>query len=264
MDIYISSLAGILRPLKSFVVKAANEGFRNIEIIDDWSHRLNSGKIKELIELGKSYSLKYLVHAPFDGINISTPQPSLRRTSLKLIERSIRKAHKIEAKLVVVHSGFKSPFDYFRPKTTWSIFLDVLKFINRIASDLDVYIGIENMPSNAFALIHSHKDAMILLDEIGSSLERIRLTLDVGHSNTISNDEIKKFLLSLGHYVIHVHVHDNKGENDDHLPIGSGNIDWRMFVDMIKGLKLIGGLTLEVMSIRDAKKSLKLLTRLLG
>ncbi|MHC1601574.1 MAG: sugar phosphate isomerase/epimerase family protein [Candidatus Nezhaarchaeales archaeon] len=263
MDIYISSLAGILRPLKDFVVRAANEGFKNIEIIDDWGHRLNSRKLKELMELRSSYSLKYLVHAPFDGINISTPQPSLRRVSLKLIGKSMEKAHEIEAKLIVVHSGFKSPFDYLRPETTWNIFLDVLKFMNKVASDLDIYVGIENMPSNAFALIHSHRDAMMLLDKI-SSLERIKLTFDVGHSNTISNDEVREFLLSVGDYIIHVHVHDNNGENDDHLPIGSGSINWRVFADIIKKLKLVGGLTLEVMNIRAAKRSLNVLMKMLG
>jgi len=259
MNVYISSLAGILKPLKDFIIKAVNEGFRNIEIIDDWNHKLNLRRVKELMELRRSYSLRYLVHAPFDGINISTPQTFLRKASLKLIERSMRNAHKIEAKLIVIHSGFKSPFDYLKPKTTWNIFLDVLKFIDKIASELDIYVGIENMPSNSFALIHSHKDAIAFLNEMKSSLEKIGLTLDIGHSNTIGNDEIKEFLSSLGNHIIHVHVHDNNGRNDDHLPVGSGNINWKAFANMIKNLKLVGGLTLEVMSIRDAIKSMRFL-----
>ncbi|MEJ2306651.1 MAG: TIM barrel protein [candidate division WOR-3 bacterium] len=32
----------------------------------------------------------------------------------------------------------------------------------------------------------------------------------------------------------YVHLHDNNGENDDHLPVGKGNIDFESFFDSIK------------------------------
>ncbi len=256
MDIYVSTLAGILRPLEKVVVSAIKLGFRNIEIIDDWDHKLNSKRARNLIDLKSSYSLNFIVHAPFDGLNIATPQTMLRRAALKLIERSMEFAHKLEAKLIVVHSGFKSPLDYFKPRKTWETFVHVLKRLNGLAEDLNLYVGIENMPAGTFALIHTHSDALNALRDAGFP-DRVKLTLDVGHSNTINPRETINFLDNAYDFIAHMHIHDNNGKGDDHLAVGSGSINWRPVLDRAKRLKLIGGLTLEVMSLRDALKSLR-------
>ncbi|MCS7140396.1 MAG: sugar phosphate isomerase/epimerase [Candidatus Nezhaarchaeota archaeon] len=264
MDIYLSSLAGVLKPLNKFIIRAASEGFKNIEILDEWKHRLSSNeRIRELKELRDSYSLQYLVHAPFDGINISTPQLYLRECSLKLIKKSMESAHKVESRIVVIHSGFKSPLDYYKPRTSWNIFLNVLRFVNKVAGSLDVYVGVENLPKYSFALISSHKDAVSLLEHM-QSLDRIGLTFDVGHSNTIDGSEVEAFLDHLGNHIIHVHLHDNNGEIDDHLPIGFGSIRWEAFTNKVSRLKLIGGMTLEVLSLDAARESLKTLSRMLN
>ncbi|MDH5815982.1 MAG: sugar phosphate isomerase/epimerase [Candidatus Nezhaarchaeota archaeon] len=262
MRIYLSSLASVSKPLKSFVVKAVNSGFNNIEILDEWGHRLNDRKVQELVELKRSYYLNYVVHAPYDGINVSTPQRALRRMSLKLIERSMNYAHYLEAKLVVVHSGFKSPLDYLKPGTSWNLFLKTLKRLNKLADDLDIYIGIENMPSGTNAIIQSCEEALMLIEEMWA-LDKVGLTLDVGHSNTISIHETQNYLLKAGKHLLHMHLHDNNGYVDSHLAVGSGMIDWASIAPLIKELKLVGGLTIEVMRFKDAKKSFDFITRML-
>jgi sugar phosphate isomerase/epimerase len=262
MRIYLSSLAGILRPLRSFLTRAVELGFNNIEILDEWGHRLNDKRKRELLELKRSYSLNYVVHAPYDGINISTPQRSLRRAALKLIETSMQYAQYLDAKLIVLHSGFKSPLDFMKPKTTWNIFLDVLKEIDRLAKDLDIYVGVENMPSGGYALIESCEEALMLMEE-AQALEKIGLTLDVGHSNTIGTYEARDYLLRASNHLFHLHVHDNNGRKDEHLAVGSGTINWASIMPLIKGLKLVGGLSIEVMNFKDAKKSLNVVTRMM-
>lgn len=262
MRIYLSSLAGISKPLKSFIVKAVDLGFNNIEVLDEWGHRLDGKRVRELVELKRSYSLNYVVHAPYDGINISTPQRVLRMTALKLIEKSMKYACDLEAKVVVVHSGFKSPLDYLKPKTSWSLFLEVLKHLNKLASDLDIYVGIENMPSGTIAIIQSCKEALTLIEEI-RALDKIGLALDVGHSNTIGVHEARDYLLKASDHLLHIHLHDNNGDVDSHLAVGSGTINWASIIPLIKGLKLIGGLTIEVMKLKDAKRSFDVIIRML-
>jgi len=262
MKIYLSSLAGILRPLRSFLLKAVELGFNNVEILDEWGHKLNDRRGRELLELKRSYSLNYVIHAPYDGINISTPQRSLRRAALKLIEASMRSAQYLDARLIVLHSGFKSPLDFIKPKTTWNIFLNVLKKIDKLANDLDVYVGVENMPSGGNALIESCDEALVLIEEV-QALERIGLTLDVGHSNTVSAYEARNYLLKASDHLFHLHVHDNNGKRDEHLAVGSGTINWASIIPLMKRLKLLGGLSIEVVSFKDAKKSLDALARMI-
>lgn len=263
MKIYLSSLAGILRPLRNFLLKAIGLGFNNIEVLDEWSHKLDDKRIRELLELKRNYSLNYVVHAPYDGINISTPQRSLRKAALKLIETSMQSARYLDARLIVLHSGFKSPLDFIKPKTTWNIFLDVLKRIDKIANDLDIYVGVENMPSGGNALIESCEEAMMLIEEV-QALERIGLTLDVGHSNTVGTYEARNYLLKAGEHLFHLHIHDNNGKKDEHLAVGSGTINWASIMPLIKGLKLVGGLSIEVMNFKDAKKSLDAVAKMMS
>lgn len=262
MKVFLSSLAGVLKSLKRFIVRAVDLGFNNIEIVDEWNHRLNSKKVRELNELKKTYSLNYVVHAPFDGINISTPQNALRTVALKLIEKSMRCAYEIDAKLVVVHSGFISPLDIIKPKVSWNLFLDSLKRLNKLAKDLDVYVGVENMPSDVSAMIRSYKDAILFIEEI-YALEMLGLTLDVGHTNTINTYEARNYLLRVGDRILHLHLHDNDGKKDGHLAVGSGTVNWALILPLVKGLRLIGGLTIEVMNLRDAKKSFNVITTML-
>jgi len=263
VKIYLSSLAGILRPLKSFLLKAVELGFNNIEILDEWGHKLNDKRRRELLELKRSYSLNYIIHAPYDGINISTPQRSLRKAALKLIEASMQDARYLDARLIVLHSGFKSPLDFIKPKTTWRVFLDALKEIDRLANDLDIYVGVENMPSGGIALIESCDEALMLIEEL-QVLERIRLTLDVGHSNTVGAHEARNYLLKAGDYLLHLHIHDNNGKKDEHLAVGSGTINWASIMPLIKRLKLLGGLSIEVMNFKDAKKSFDAVVRMIS
>jgi len=262
MKIYLSSLAGVVGSLRGFLLRAVELGFNNVEILDEWGHRLNDKRRRELLELKRSYSLDYVIHAPYDGINVSTPQRSLRKAALKLIEASMRNAHYLDARLIVLHSGFKSPLDFIKPKTTWDIFLNVLREINKLANDLDVYVGVENMPSGGHALIESCDEALMLIEEV-HALERIGLTLDVGHSNTVDIHEARNYLLRASDRLFHLHIHDNDGKRDEHLAVGSGTINWASIIPLIKRLKLVGGLSIEVMNFKDARKSLNVVARML-
>ena len=46
---------------------------------------------------------------------------------------------------------------------------------------------------------------------------------------------------------MHVHLHDNDGHRDLHLPIGTGRIDWDRFIPRLKGV-YDGTVTMEVFS----------------
>lgn len=92
---------------------------------------------------------------------------------------------------------------------------------------------------------HAHEtdDA---LRQILDRVPGLAFHLDVGHFNLHGRNPLHAAQTFKDH-LTHVHLHDNDGSRDQHLPMGTGTIDWDTF---IPGLKKIydGTITLEVFS----------------
>ena len=77
------------------------------------------------------------------------------------------------------------------------------------------------------------------------------LTLDVGHAN-LGGSENKSIAIieKFGRLIRHVHLHDNRGgqskDDDLHLPIGSGTVDFPGIMASLLGSGYDGTMTLEV------------------
>jgi sugar phosphate isomerase/epimerase len=67
----------------------------------------------------------------------------------------------------------------------------------------------------------------------------LQLTLDIGHGciGSPGGKRVLDFIQRFGQRVHHLHVSDNFGKRDDHLPIGSGSIP---FASILKKLKATG------------------------
>jgi len=50
--------------------------------------------------------------------------------------------------------------------------------------------------------------------------------LDVGHAHAFSGLAPRAWVQRLGPRIVHLHVHDNSGDDDRHLPPGEGSIDF--------------------------------------
>ena len=71
--------------------------------------------------------------------------------------------------------------------------------------------------------------------------------LDTGHSNLFGRkpaDLIRQFARKL----FHLHVHDNDGFYDQHLPPGTGKVDWKQVFAALRGIGYDRTITLEVFS----------------
>jgi sugar phosphate isomerase/epimerase len=63
------------------------------------------------------------------------------------------------------------------------------------------------------------------LDAISDS--RVSACLDIGHAHCYSNTPVLNWIEKLGTRIAYVHLHDNDGTGDQHLPIGEGNIPFK-------------------------------------
>jgi len=71
--------------------------------------------------------------------------------------------------------------------------------------------------------------------------------LDIGHFN-LNGRNPGDFAEAFSKRLTHVHLHDNDGNRDLHLPMGAGKIDWNAFIPRLKAV-YDGTVTIEVFSI---------------
>lgn len=118
------------------------------------------------------------------------------------------------------------------------------------AADCGVRLALENVRNSAWALD-------CVLDRIGDDVERTNLgiCIDVGHaflSSDAGSSPVYGYLERYRKQIVHLHIHDNNGSGDDHLPVGDGRIDWEDVLRKVCRIGYRGTAVLEVRSRRGA------------
>jgi sugar phosphate isomerase/epimerase len=103
-------------------------------------------------------------------------------------------------------------------------------------------------PHGIRIMVEHHPERFCTLAVIREILEadpRLGFHLDVGHAHAAGLDLVQ-VLATLGDRLCHVHLSDNRGSYDDHMPIGAGTIDWPRSLGLLKASGYDGTITLEV------------------
>ena len=203
-----------------------------------------------IVSVLKNHDFRWFVHAPSIGINLASLNPILRKASEEAVMKAVRFAAEICAELVVTHVGRLSrdyPQEYIKKSLENAI--DSLMRINSFCKDLGVVFTIENdHKARDHVLAGDAEQTKYLVEKIGC-----KLTFDVGHANTFGKPE--EFAEQLREHILNIHLHDNDGFEDSHLPLGKGKINFHEVIRRI-GSHLNLPLVLECHSFEELEESL--------
>jgi sugar phosphate isomerase/epimerase len=181
------------------------------------------------------------VHGPFTDLNLGSLNYPIYRESIRQICRCVEHASELTDR-VTIHPGYLSPAAKLVPEKVWSAHKEALVEIGRFASDYGVLVCLENMINIEEFLCRYPAEIFGMTED----LEGIGVTLDIGHAHT--NGVVDEFIGRIGE-VDHLHIHDNHGCYDEHLPLGAGTIDWRSVgrtvADKYSGICVVEGRNLE-------------------
>ena len=158
-------------------------------------------------------------HAPFEDIWPGARDEEIRRLSSRRLRQAVDLAPLFRPLGIVMHGGwFEWLFD-FAPRK-WleparRTFSEIAEAAER--AKVDIYI------ENVFDEIPDH--ILALRDAVGSS--RLGFCFDAGHATLFSRFPVQKWVEALGTDIREMHIHDNRGLRDDHLPVGEGTINFR-------------------------------------
>ncbi len=205
---------------------------------------------KMMSELGME---AYSFHAPFDvAIDITSPDPGLRRHAMDEILRAAEAAAILEVRYFVTHPGPEKPPDARSAQERMERMKHAADVLNRVSQrchELGVGFVLENMlPHLFFGNVRDMLWIMGAIENIG-----VGTCLDVGHAN-LSGDIYRVMYKLSGHLKL-VHANDNHGRADDHLPPGRGAVDWKKLVSELHDTGFRGGFILELAGGAQRDKS---------
>jgi len=229
-----------------------------VEVLDEGFHAFNKKRVATLNQTAKSRNIEYTVHAPFADINIASPSKPILTASLKRLKESMAYANALNAKLWVFHPGNKTGISTFYPGADWKQNIKGIRELHEAAEKHGLNIALENLPGKYGFLMKKPEDFAKFYKE--TSLNNIGIVLDVGHANLEAQTE--SFLRKLPDKIVHIHVSDNTGENDQHLGIGYGKINWQRFAETLREIAYDKKVMVE--SVEHAEESLQTLRQLLA
>jgi sugar phosphate isomerase/epimerase len=258
IKIGLSMLYCLGGPFNKMVRRLATVDTPYIEVVDDGLQALDKKRVIILKEAGKLRGIKYTVHAPFADINIASPSKPMLTATLKRLKESMAYANALNAKLWVFHPGNKTGISMFYPGEDWKQNSESIHELRKTADEYGLNIAIENLPEKYGFIMKTPEDFQKFYKETG--LKDVGIVLDVGHANLEGQTE--SFLRKLPDKIVHMHVSDNMGENDQHLGVGYGKINWQKFAETLREIAYDKMVMVE--SAEHVKESLQKLRQLLA
>ena len=187
------------------------------------------------------------LHGAFIDVNPASGDPDFCVLSRRRCHESCRLADELGAEQVIFHS---SAFPFLRGAYLESWADRCADFYTELAQTYRAGIRIENSqdvdPAPLRTLMRRIHDA------------KVSVCLDIGHAH-YSRASMEEWFDELGEYITYLHLSDNLGRFDDHLSLGSGNVNWEQVNALWKQLNRSMPATLEVGGISGVEASLEFL-----
>jgi sugar phosphate isomerase/epimerase len=223
-----------------------NAGFSTVEISSSATHLdyHDMKAVKQARQMMTDLRLElYSLHAPFgSAIDITSPDSTERERSYQELLMAAKAAVDLGVRYLVIHPGPEKNLEL--PCADYMERLEnaakVFDSISRFCTENNVELVLENaLPHLLFG---NMRDMLWILGAISNT--HVGACLDTGHAALARTLDIIPYKLS--GYLQYIHAHDNNGGDDDHLPPGSGTIDWRKLLGILKTTGFKGSFILEL------------------
>lgn len=218
------------RPLEQAIHFAEEQGFAAFEVWADHPHAHPDetspearGRLRRELADFKRVSL----HGPLGNASLASINPGIWRESLRQHLAALELASDIGAAVVVVHPGDLRDARFARDFRSLS--QEALAELAKRAEELGVTIVVENCGPYHAGIDRTAEDLGALVAAVAS--RHVMACLDTGHGAL--NGNTADLMRVLGDRIVHLHVHDNHGQRDEHLPVGRGTIDFSVLAPLL-------------------------------
>ena len=219
---YSAVTAGIT-DLREAVTVAAKYGL-DIELSSDLAEMFPQlPGPAELAEMGRAAGVGFTLHLPFVDLNLASLIEPAWRTSLDRMLRALDYGAAAGAQVGVLHTG-RVPLRH--PLLIELAFERLQRALVEMASP-PIPVAVENLALSDQDLLQTPKELVKVVEEAGAGFG---YTLDLPHAFVQGGvEQIKAYLEAMQSSkapLLHLHLHDNNGDWDAHLPVGKGSLPY--------------------------------------
>lgn len=191
--------------------------------------------IENYQDLREDLGLYYLCHGPREGDPNNAD--TLENTYLPKLMHILSIMPQVEMRLLTIHLWLDPRFVV--PELI-AYKVGFLKRVLQRAGDSDITVCLENLSETAEYMA-----------PIFGALPSLNLTLDLGHAQLLSDQNTSfGFIEKFPDRIRHIHAHDNLGgdssDDDLHLPVGKGAVDFDGIFRRLNQTGYDGTMTLEL------------------
>ena len=290
MSCYLSTSAFGGTSISTAINSSVEMGVTNIELSAPHKHQPLK-EIEQILVDQTLSGLKFTTHNYFPAplspfvLNPAASEQSNKTASLQLVRNAIRLSRASNSPVYGIHAGYlttakpgkNGEFDFgdYTEKNRYKKSLErATSFVQEVSSEFRE-AGVKLLIENLFPTPLKQHSLFCTIDEIREYMscidQDVGLLLDLGHLNVSSNilgfDKrvfLDQYMSEFGERVYEVHVSENKGIRDEHLPIkvGSWQLDYLKDISSVKtksGVKRIICLEARKATAADLKQSLELI-----
>jgi sugar phosphate isomerase/epimerase len=229
--------------------KIVSGGAEAIEIFAARGHFNYSDRqhVREISNWFRSTGVAFhSMHAPMHGddewgrsgappLNIAAVEKRDRIAAMDEIKRALEVAEQAPFQFLVQHVGVSKETS---TEQKLESAMTSLEHLRAFAKPLGVQIVVENIPNDL-----STPESLVELLRIARFTD-VGVCFDVGHAHM--GPGIPQAFETLKQFIRTTHVHDNDQQRDEHLWPGSGTIDWKETLALLRTAPQVPALLLEI------------------
>ncbi|PID28342.1 MAG: hypothetical protein CSB55_05070 [Candidatus Cloacimonadota bacterium] len=180
--------------------------------------------------------VKKITHLPFFGLDLGCKDSYLMDISKDIVKSAVWASLEYDCFSGVFHTTLNP----LLPRKS------MLKWFDRFSFSLEEILKTAQENNYTLFLENTYEKDTSLFKKIFERFDadNLKICLDTAHVFCFSNHKNPDFWLSeLGEKIGHIHVSDNFGEEDEHLPLGCGSLPYHILIKKLEDLNL--SITLE-------------------
>jgi len=246
----------ILKEIKTIKSLGFDFAEIGIEASEDMPEILMKQK-NEIITLLQRFNAPAIAHTAW-YIELGTIYSGVRDAWLHECKKAIDITYILGIKKINFHTHARGLFNKKAKKTLLDNYVESMRELVAYAKKYEIKVMIENGAEKGE--IRLYPDIKFILKNV----PEVGFHLDVGHAYINGGiNTIEGYINKFGDRIEHIHMHDNHGKSDEHLPIGKGNINYKKVIKLLKQINYDKTITIEVFTSKnDAIKSMNKIKRM--